>query len=133
MRFKREFLISAVELLEDGASDGPISGLKVVDHALSRRDPCGKHSGVITETTSNGTACSILAAPPGLNVGCKVVTFCWWLSIPGQKVSISTHVQKVEHFSLPGQPLAGLLQLWNGAGTAYEIERFFGKGHDRFS
>jgi hypothetical protein len=58
--------------------------------------------------------------------------YSWWLSVPGQKVSISTHVQKVEHFALPGQPLAGLLQLWNGAGTAHEVERFFRERHGRF-
>src|ERR1041384_5916228 len=59
--------------------------------------------------TSNGAACSILTAPPGLNLSCEIIPFSWWLNIPRQKVSIFTHVQKVEHFSLPCQPLAGLL------------------------
>jgi hypothetical protein len=132
-RVESEFLKSAVELLEDGASDGAISGFKVTDHALRCQDPRGEHSGVVTEPTSNSAACSILTAPPGLNLSCEIVPFCWWLSVPSQKISISTHVQKVEHFSLPGQPLAGLLQLWNGAGTAHEVERFLGKRHDEFS
>lgn len=65
-----------VKLLEDGASDGAILAFKGADYALCRRDPRGENLGVIAEPTSNGAECSILTGLLGLNLGCRIVTFC---------------------------------------------------------